>query len=284
MQRLVELQYERVNIDFERGIISRARRCGRALSELSGPGISHRVLGRRDRLDLDHRSAARRGDRKTRHAHADLSEDALRDVEDRRSSVRSRRSAPSSTCTRNFVVDEGKIVEAQRLHQRTMYDLEMIKEMGFCRGIENYSRHLTGKTPGEPPPTLLDYLPQTRLMVIDESHQTVPQLRGDVQRRSVAQRDARRIRFPPAERQWTTGRLTFRSSKRASVRRSMSRQRPARMNLTKIERRSHRTDHPADRPARSGSRSSSGKGPDRSTFWKSAACVPNGTSVCWSRR
>ncbi|HKG12699.1 MAG TPA: excinuclease ABC subunit UvrB, partial [Pyrinomonadaceae bacterium] len=76
------------------------------------------------------------------------------------------------------LVKEGKLVEAQRLHQRTMYDLEMIKEMGFCRGIENYSRHLTGKPPGSPPPTLLDYLPANSMVVIDESHQTVPQIRG----------------------------------------------------------------------------------------------------------
>ena len=88
-----------------------------------------------------------------------------------------------------FLVKEGKIVEAQRLHQRTMYDLEMIKEMGFCRGIENYSRHLTGKNPGEPPPTLLDYLPSNALMVIDESHQTVPQFgamfKGDQSRKGT---------------------------------------------------------------------------------------------------
>jgi excinuclease ABC subunit B len=76
------------------------------------------------------------------------------------------------------LIREGKLVEAQRLHQRTMYDLEMIKEMGFCRGIENYSRHLTGKPPDSPPPTLLDYLPENTMVVIDESHQTIPQIRG----------------------------------------------------------------------------------------------------------
>ncbi len=74
------------------------------------------------------------------------------------------------------LIKQGKIVESQRLHQRTMYDLEMIKEMGFCRGIENYSRHLTGKPAGAPPPTLLDYLHEDTMIVIDESHQTVPQL------------------------------------------------------------------------------------------------------------
>ncbi len=73
---------------------------------------------------------------------------------------------------------QGKLVEAQRIHQRTMFDLEMMNEMGYCHGIENYSRHLSGRLPGEPPPTLLDYLPQDAVMFLDESHQTVPQLRG----------------------------------------------------------------------------------------------------------
>ncbi|MGE5081914.1 MAG: excinuclease ABC subunit UvrB [Acidobacteriota bacterium] len=73
---------------------------------------------------------------------------------------------------------QGRLVEAQRIHQRTMFDLEMIKAMGFCHGIENYSRHFTGRMPGEPPPTLLDYFPRDYLMFIDESHQTVPQLHG----------------------------------------------------------------------------------------------------------
>ena len=73
---------------------------------------------------------------------------------------------------------EGKLLEAQRLHQRTMFDLEMIREIGYCHGIENYSRHLTGRAPGEPPPTLLDYLPGDALIIVDESHQTVPQIRG----------------------------------------------------------------------------------------------------------
>ncbi len=73
---------------------------------------------------------------------------------------------------------QGKTVEAQRLRQRTTYDLEMMRELGFCRGIENYSRHLTGRPPGAPPPTLFDYLPDDTLIVVDESHQTIPQVRG----------------------------------------------------------------------------------------------------------
>jgi excinuclease ABC subunit B len=73
---------------------------------------------------------------------------------------------------------QGKLVEAQRLWQRTKFDLEMIRQIGFCHGIENYSRHFSRRLPGEAPPTLLDYLPQDALMVIDESHQTIPQLHG----------------------------------------------------------------------------------------------------------
>ncbi len=79
---------------------------------------------------------------------------------------------------RGVLESEGKLLEAQRLHQRTMFDLEMIREIGYCHGIENYSRHLTGRAPGEPPPTLLDYLPEDALVIVDESHQTVPQVRG----------------------------------------------------------------------------------------------------------
>ena len=73
---------------------------------------------------------------------------------------------------------DGKLLESERLQQRTMFDIEMMKEIGFCHGIENYSRHLSGRQPGEPPPTLLDYLPQDHLIFVDESHQTIPQVRG----------------------------------------------------------------------------------------------------------
>jgi excinuclease ABC subunit B len=73
---------------------------------------------------------------------------------------------------------QGKLLEAQRLYQRTMFDLEMLRETGHCHGIENYSRHLSGRSPGEPPPTLLDDLPRDALMVVDESHQSIPQVRG----------------------------------------------------------------------------------------------------------
>ncbi|HUD26880.1 MAG TPA: excinuclease ABC subunit UvrB [Burkholderiaceae bacterium] len=88
-----------------------------------------------------------------------------------------------------FLIGQGKLVEAQRLEQRTRFDLEMLVELGFCKGIENYTRHLSGAQPGEPPPTLIDYLPPDALMIIDESHVTVPQLgamyRGDRSRKET---------------------------------------------------------------------------------------------------
>jgi len=78
----------------------------------------------------------------------------------------------------NELKGQNKLLERQRLEQRTNFDLEMMEEMGYCQGIENYSRHLTGRKPGEPPPTLMEYLPQDALVVIDESHATIPQLGG----------------------------------------------------------------------------------------------------------
>jgi excinuclease ABC subunit B len=85
--------------------------------------------------------------------------------------------------------DAGKLLEAQRLEQRTMFDMEMIKEVGYCAGIENYSRYLSGREPGEPPPCLFDYLPRNALLIVDESHQTLPQLgamyKGDRSRKEV---------------------------------------------------------------------------------------------------
>lgn len=78
----------------------------------------------------------------------------------------------------SFYHQQNKLVEAQRIEQRTRFDLEMLNELGFCKGIENYSRHFSGRKSGEPPPTLIDYLPSSALMIIDESHVTVPQLGG----------------------------------------------------------------------------------------------------------
>jgi excinuclease ABC subunit B len=188
LQRLVELQYERVNIDFDRGVF--------------------RVRGDVVELYPSYQEKAYRiefwGDEIVSVATIDpLLGEVLEKHENRvpiypkTHYVMSKATIKQAVGTikkeltwwEEELVNQGKIVEAQRLHQRTMYDLEMIKEMGFCRGIENYSRHLTGKLPGAPPPTLFDYLPSDALLVIDESHQSIPQIgamfKGDQSRKGT---------------------------------------------------------------------------------------------------
>jgi len=188
LKRLVELQYERVNIDFERGTF----RVRGDVVELypSYQDQAYRIEFWGDEIDSISTIDPLLGEVLYKH-------ESRVPIYPKTHYVMSRKTIKSAVQTikaeleihEKFLVEEGKIVEAQRLHQRTMYDLEMIKEMGFCRGIENYSRHLTGKKPGEPPPTLLDYLPSNALMVIDESHQTIPQLgamyKGDQSRKGT---------------------------------------------------------------------------------------------------
>ncbi len=188
LQKLVELQYERVNVDFERGTF----RVRGDVVELypSYQDQAYRIEFWGDEIDAIYTIDPLLGEVLAKH------ENRL-PIYPKTHYVMSRPVIKRAVQTikaelevhEKFLVEEGKVVEAQRLHQRTMYDLEMIKEMGFCRGIENYSRHLTGKQPGEPPPTLLDYLPKDALMVIDESHQTVPQLgamyKGDQSRKGT---------------------------------------------------------------------------------------------------
>lgn len=188
LQKLVELQYERVNVDFDRGTF----RVRGDVVELypSYQDQAFRIEFWGDEIESISTIDPLLGDILKKH-------DKRVPIYPKTHYVMSKKTIKSAVQTiraelelhERFLVEEGKVVEAQRLHQRTMYDLEMIKEMGFCRGIENYSRHLTGKSPGEPPPTLLDYLPKDAIMVIDESHQTVPQLgamyKGDQSRKST---------------------------------------------------------------------------------------------------
>ena len=103
-------------------------------------------------------------------------------------------------------------MEAQRLEERTMYDLEMIEQMGYCNGIENYSRHLSGRSPGEAPPCLLDYFPRDLLVFIDESHQTVPQI-GGMYRGDRARKETWLISASGCPRRSTTARCALANSK-----------------------------------------------------------------------
>ena len=95
---------------------------------------------------------------------------------------------------------KGRMVESQRVHQRTRFDLEMIKSVGYCHGIENYSRHFSGRLPGEPPPTLLDYFPRDYLVFVDESHRDCSAVARHVARGPFAQAESRGLRIPPAVR------------------------------------------------------------------------------------
>ncbi len=188
LQRLVDLQYERVNIDFDRGVF----RVRGDVVELypSYQDKAYRIEFWGDEIDSISTIDPLLGEVLEKHenrvpiypkTHYVMTKQTIK------SAVKTIKAELDQH--EEFLVNEGKIVEAQRLHQRTMYDLEMIKEMGFCRGIENYSRHLTGKPPGAPPPTLLDYLPSDAMIVIDESHQTVPQIgamfKGDQSRKGT---------------------------------------------------------------------------------------------------
>lgn len=188
LQKLVELQYERVNVDFERGVF----RVRGDVIELypSYQDQAYRIEFWGDEIDSISTIDPLLGEVLHKHESRIPIYPKTHYVMSKQTIKRAAKTIRAELDEHEkFLVEEGKIVEAQRLHQRTMYDLEMIKEMGFCRGIENYSRHLTGKRPGEPPPTLLDYLPKDAIMVIDESHQTIPQLgamfKGDQSRKGT---------------------------------------------------------------------------------------------------
>ncbi len=188
LQKLVDLQYERVNVDFERGTF----RVRGDVVELypSYQDNAYRFEFWGDEIDSVSTIDPLLGEVTEKYQNRVPIYPKTHYVMTRQTVKRAVKTIREELDQHEeFLVSEGKIVEAQRLHQRTMYDLEMIKEMGFCRGIENYSRHLTGKKPGEPPPTLLDYLPSDAMIVIDESHQTVPQLgamyKGDQSRKGT---------------------------------------------------------------------------------------------------
>ncbi len=176
LRKLVEIQYERNDHDFGRGTFRvrgdviemypsyeetglRIELFGDEIDELASfDTLTGKTIRRHDKTAVYPKSHFVAPRERTRRAVETIKEELV----ERRAQLES----------------EGRLLEAQRLHQRTMFDLEMIKEIGYCHGIENYARHLTGRNAGEPPPTLLDYLPDDALVIVDESHQTVPQIRG----------------------------------------------------------------------------------------------------------
>ena len=176
LRKLVEIQYERNDHDFGRGVFRvrgdivevylsyeesalRIELFGDEVDELSSfDPLTGKTLRRHDKVAIYPKTHFVAPREKTKLAVHSIKAE----LEQRRTQLET----------------EGKVLEAHRLHQRTMFDLEMMKEIGYCHGIENYARHLTGRPPGAPPPTLLDYLPPDALTIVDESHQTVPQIRG----------------------------------------------------------------------------------------------------------
>jgi excinuclease ABC subunit B len=176
LRKLVEIQYERNDHDFSRGTF-------RARGDVIEVYPSYEDIGLRIELFGDEIDGLASFDPLTgkvfkRHERlAIYPKSHFVTPESRRRTAVETIKAELRERTR-VLEEEGKLAESQRLHQRTMFDLEMMREIGYCHGIENYSRHLSGRRPGEPPPTLLDYLPADALTVVDESHQTVPQIRG----------------------------------------------------------------------------------------------------------
>ncbi|MDR1989011.1 MAG: DEAD/DEAH box helicase family protein, partial [Acidobacteriaceae bacterium] len=176
LRKLVEIQYERNDMDFGRGsfrvrgdIIEvypsyeeqglRIELFGDEIDELASfDPMTGKTLRRHDKIAVYPKSHFVAPREQTRRAVETIKEELAQ--------------------YRSSLEANGQLLEAQRIHQRTMFDLEMIREIGYCHGIENYARHLTGRMPGAPPPTLLDYLPDDALVIVDESHQTVPQVRG----------------------------------------------------------------------------------------------------------
>jgi len=176
LRKLVEIQYERNDVDFGRGTFRvrgdivevypsyeeqglRIELFGDDIDELTSfDPLTGKTLRRHDKIAVYPKSHFVAPRERTKKAVETIKAELIE--------------------RRGFLEGEGRLLEAQRLHQRTMFDLEMMNEIGYCHGIENYARHLTGRAPGEPPPTLLDYLPADALIVVDESHQTVPQVRG----------------------------------------------------------------------------------------------------------
>lgn len=188
LEKLVSIQYERNNIGFTRGTF---RVIGDVVEIMpiyqSDEAIRVEFFG--DEIDLIRTVDALTGKPLTAHNKINIypgthyvTNDELR----ARSMIEIKEEMLKQVGVFN---DHGKFIEAQRIEERTMADLEMIKAVGYCNGIENYSRYLSGRKPGDPPPTLLDYLPESAVVVIDESHQSVPQLgamfKGDRSRKTT---------------------------------------------------------------------------------------------------
>ncbi len=176
LQKLVEIQYERNDYDLQRGTFRARGDVIEVIPSYGDYGIRVELFG--DEIDAIHQFDPVTGELLREHDRVPIYPKSHYVMPRERWSRAVESIQRELEEVRTKLEQEGRLIEAQRVHQRTMFDLEMIKTVGYCRGIENYSRHLTGREPGQPPPTLLDYFPADSLFFIDESHVTVPQVRG----------------------------------------------------------------------------------------------------------
>lgn len=177
LRKLVEIQYKRNDIDFHRGTF-RVRGENVEIYPAYEEDVAIRLEFFGDELEAISTFDPLRGVRLEKIPRVTIypASHYVTTIENRKRAMESIRVELQDRLQQ--LKAENKLVEAQRLEQRTLFDLEMIEQIGFCQGIENYSRHLTGRGPGEPPPTLVDYFPEDWLCIIDESHVTVPQIGG----------------------------------------------------------------------------------------------------------
>ncbi len=176
LHKLVEIQYERNDLELKRGTFRVRGDVVEVIPAYGDYGVRIELFG--DEIDAIYRFDPLTGEIIKEHQRVPIYPKShyVMPRSQWETAVESIRMELEEHRTR--LEKEGLLIEAQRVHQRTMFDLEIIKTVGYCRGIENYSRHLTGRVPGEPPPTLMDYFPSDAIVFIDESHVTVPQLRG----------------------------------------------------------------------------------------------------------
>jgi excinuclease ABC subunit B len=176
LKRLVEIQYERNDFDLVRGSFRARGDVIEIIPSYQDYGIRIELFG--DEIEAIYQFDPLTGEIRKRHPRIPIYPKSHYVIPRERWDQAVRSIKEELTEFREGLEQEGRLLEAQRIHQRTMFDLEMIKTVGYCRGIENYSRHLTARIPGEPPPTLLDYLSRDALIFVDESHVTIPQVRG----------------------------------------------------------------------------------------------------------
>ena len=176
LHKLVEIQYERNDLELKRGTFRVRGDVVEVIPAYGDYGVRIELFG--DEIDAIYRFDPLTGEIIKEHQRVPIYPKShyVMPRSQWETAVESIRMELEEHRTR--LEKEGLLIEAQRVHQRTMFDLEIIKTVGYCRGIENYSRHLTGRLPGEPPPTLMDYFPSDAIVFIDESHVTAPQLRG----------------------------------------------------------------------------------------------------------